>query len=228
MRNKRLTILFAALVIGLLAGCGTGNVSNGSTGANELKAESPKNNDIAAKFHPTIETIEQDNGVNLKYTVKNISGEAKTLTFTNGLKADYIVYDESGKKVKQFSDGQLSTQAMEDVSLNNNEELTKEFTISDLANGRYKVEVFLNSKEEEAKAVTDLIVKNSFVQQIGTLNGQMDPHTIEVDINGTPAAFQLTEEAIQQLPNYHDGDQVSFCYKENESGQKTIIKFLAD
>ncbi|WP_042460615.1 BsuPI-related putative proteinase inhibitor [Neobacillus dielmonensis] len=226
MKLRGLSVICCALVIGLLTGCGTGNGNEGSAGAKEIKAESPKNNEIAPKFHPTIEATEQNNSVNLNYRVKNISGETKTLTFPNGIKADYIVYDEAGKKVKQFSEDHLSTQAIEKISLKNNEELTKAFTISDLANGRYNVEVFLNAEEEEAKAVTELNVTNSFAQGAGTLNGQMDPHTIEVDMNGTPTAFQMTEKAIQQLPNYRDGDLISFHYRENETGQKTILSFV--
>jgi hypothetical protein len=231
MRIKKLIyILSTALLIGLLTGCGTGSETKGS--AEGSKTEKPNQNEkdneneIAAKFHATIETKEENGTVIINYKVKNLSGKTQKLTFPSGLEADYIVYDQEGKKIKQYSDEVMSTQAIKELELENNQEITKEFRISDLANGNYKIKVFLTAKEEEAKVVTDLIVKKSYSKGTGVLVGQMDPHTIEIDIEGKKVAFQLTEEAQKQLPSLTEGEQVSYLYKENDSGQKTIEKFV--
>jgi hypothetical protein len=224
--NKLFFIISLALMIVLLAGCGTGDTTKGS--AEGTKIELPKQNEIVTKFHATIETKAVNDKMIIKYKVKNLSGKPQNLTFTSGLEADYIVYDLKGKKVKQYSEEVMSTQAIKEIELANNQEITKEFTISDLPNGQYRIEVFLTAKEEEAKVVTDLIVNNSFSKGTGVLAGQMDPHTIEIDMEGKKVAFQLTEDAIKQLSSLKEGDQVSFLYKENETGQKLIQKFILE
>ncbi|WP_144548570.1 BsuPI-related putative proteinase inhibitor [Bacillus sp. X1(2014)] len=220
------TYFISTLVIGLLTGCETESAPKGS--AEGTKTEVPEQNEIAAKFHTTIETKPEYKSMIISYTVKNLSDKSQKLTFPSGLEADYIVYDLQGKKVKQYSEEVMSTQAIKALEVGSNQEITKEFTISDLPNGRYKIEVFLTAKEEEAKVVTDLIIKNSYSQRSGVLVGQMDPHTIEIDIEGKKVAFQLTEEAIKQLPLLKEGEQVSFLYTENESGQKLIHKFITE
>ncbi|MFJ5716978.1 BsuPI-related putative proteinase inhibitor [Neobacillus sp. NPDC093127] len=224
--KKMILIMSSALVIGLLTSCGTGAKTNGSSEG--IKTENPKENEIAANFLSNIETKEDKHSIIIKYKVKNISGKVQKLTFSSGLEADFIVYNQAGKKVKQYSDDVMSTQVMKEILLENNQEISKEFTISDFTNGHYKIEVFLTAKEEEAKAVTDLIVKNSFSKGSGELVGLIDNHTVEIDIDGIKTAFQLTEEAQQQYKSLKEGAHVSFVYKENEHEQKVIEKFEVD
>lgn len=226
LNNKWLPIIGSALLMCLLSGCGNGEAQKGS--AEGTKTEVPKQNEIAAKFHATIETKPENQSMIIHYRVKNLSDKTQKLTFLTGLEADYIVHALQGKKVKQYSDEVMSTQAIKEIELGSNQEITKKFTISDLPNGHYKIEVFLTAKEEEAKVVTDLIIKNSYNKGSGVLVGQMDPHTIEIDIEGKKVAFQLKEEAIKQLPSLKEGKQVSFLYTENETGQKLIHKFIKE
>lgn len=223
-------MLVIVLAAGLLSACGAGNNTNGN--GEGVKKENPeenqKQNEIIAHFHPSIEIKEENNSVIINYKVKNISGEPQKLSFPNGLQADFIVYDEKGLKVKQYSEEVMSTQAITEVTLENNQEIQNSFTISDLYNGSYRIEVFLTAAEEEAKVVTDLLVENSvYTKASGILVGQMDPHTIEVDVKGEKVAFQLTEEAMGQLSSLKDGSEISFVYTENEI-QKTIEKFLVE
>jgi hypothetical protein len=227
MRFKKMILV---LIVGLLSACGTGNNTNGNgEGVNkENPTEYPKQNEIVASFHPMIETKEENNSIIINYNVKNLSGEPQKLTFPSGLQADYIVYDEEGKKVKQYSEEVMSTQAINEVTLENNQEIQNSFTISELYNGRYKIELFLTAKEEQAKVVTDLIVENSLYSKgSGVYVGQIDPHSIEVDSTGEKIAYQLKEEAIQQLPLLKEDSVISFVYTENEI-QKTIEKFLIE
>jgi hypothetical protein len=217
-------ILMIVLLVGFLSACGTGNNTNGSF--EPVKNE--KQTEIIAKFHPSIETKEENNSIKINYKVKNVSGASQKLTLPSGLQADFIIYDEEGKKVKQYSDEVISTQAIIDVIVENNQEITNEFIISDLYNGRYSIEVFLIAKEEQAKVVTDLYVENSLLTKgSGVLVGQIDPHSIELDMKGEKIAFQLKEEAIQQLSSLKEGSEISFVYSENDI-QKTIEKFLIE
>lgn len=222
--------MMIVLLVGLLSACGTGNQTNGNNEVMKKKvaAENPKQNEIAAKVHPSIEIKEENNSTIINYKVKNISGEPIKLFFPSGLQADYIVYDEEGKKVKQYSDEVMSTQAITEMTFDNNQEIQNSFTISDLYNGTYKIEVFLTAEEEQAKVVMDLLVEKSlFTKASGLFTGQIDPHSIEVDIKGEKVAFQLKEEAIQQLPFLSESSEISFVYTENEI-QKTIEKFLLE
>lgn len=222
--------MMIVLLVGLLSACGTGNKTNDNNEIMKKKvaAENPKPNDIAANVHPSLEIKEENNSTIINYKVKNISGEPIKLYFPSGLQADYIVYDEEGKKVKQYSDEVMSTQAITEMTFDNNQEIQNSFTISNLYNGTYKIEVFLTAEEEQAKVVMDLLVgKSLFTKASGVFTGQIDPHSIEVDIKGEKVAFQLKEEAIQQLPFLTVSSEISFVYSENEI-QKTIEKFLLE
>ncbi|MFP7298395.1 BsuPI-related putative proteinase inhibitor [Neobacillus niacini] len=216
------------LAAGILSACGSGNDTNqnGEGVKEENREENPKQNDIVARFHPSIETKEDNNSIIINYKVKNLSGEPQKLSFLTGLQADYIIYDEKGKKIKQYSEEVMATQAISEMTIENNQEIQNSFAISDLYNGTYRIEVFLTAKEEQAKVVTDLIVEKSLYNKTsGILVGQMDPHTVEVDVKGEKVAFQLTEEAIGQLPSMKDGSEITFIFTENEI-QKTIERFL--
>jgi hypothetical protein len=160
MRKKiGLVIICFAFIACLLSGCESTNKTNASSEGS--KNHSPKENVNAPDFLSKIIIKKDQKNTLIHYTVKNISGKAKKLTFRTGLKADYIIFDSSGKKVRQYSDGLMSTQVIKEVILKNNQEITKDFTISDLPDGHYKIEVFLTAIELEAKAVSDLIIKNS-------------------------------------------------------------------
>ena len=222
--------MMIVLLVGLLSACGTGNQTNGNGEVvkNNNAKEYPKQDEIAASVHPSIEIKEENNSTIINYKVKNISGGPLKLSFPSGLQADYIVSDEEGKKVKQYSEEVMSTQAITEMTLDNNQEIQNSFTISDLYNGTYKIEVFLTAKEEQAKVVMDLMVEESlFTKASGIFTGQIDPHSIEVDIKGEKVAFQLKAEAIQQLSSLKEDSEISFVYSENEI-QKTIEKFLIE
>ncbi|WP_045519645.1 BsuPI-related putative proteinase inhibitor [Neobacillus niacini] len=225
----RLKKIIMVLLVGILSACGTGNNTNGNGEVRkENPTEIPKQNEIVARFHPTIETKEENNSIIINYKVQNLSGEPQKLSFPSGLQADYIVYDEEGKKVTQYSEEVMSTQVINEVTLENNQEIQNSFTITDLYNGSYKIEVFLTAKEEQAKVITDLVVEKSlYTKASGVFVGQIDPHSIELDMKGEKVAFQLKEEAIQQMPSLKEGSEISFIYSENEI-QKIIEKFLLE
>ncbi len=71
-------------------------------------------------------------------------------------------------------------------------------------------------------------------QDSGTYNGQIDPHSIEIQISGVPPeadpqAFQLSTGVQEEFAGYgfEAGDQVKFSYIEEEHGpvlSKIIIE----
>jgi hypothetical protein len=70
-----------------------------------------------------------------------------------------------------------------------------------------------------------LVDKNLYLEGEGTYVGQIDNRSIEITVNGTPTAFQLTDEAAKQLESIKEGEEVSFVYTDSKMEQKTIEKF---
>ncbi|WP_349408656.1 hypothetical protein [Pseudalkalibacillus sp. SCS-8] len=50
----------------------------------------------------------------------------------------------------------------------------------------------------------------------GTYNGQADPHTIEIELEDGPQAFQITEELKDTVANLKEGTEITFIYEEEE------------
>lgn len=57
--------------------------------------------------------------------------------------------------------------------------------------------------------------EHAVISATGEYVGQADPHTIEVDMDGTPTAFQLAEGVDAQLEGLNEGDSISFEYVEH-------------
>lgn len=215
----------SVFLFGFLTGCGGTNM-NGSTGK---KVDSPKQEEVHSNFHPSIETREENNTIFVNYKVKNKTEKSQKLTFPSGLQADFILYDENGNKVKQYSDEVMATQAIVEVALEQEQEIEQEFTINNLANGKYVLEVFLTAKEEPATIKIGLVVENSTAAAgKGELVGQVDSHTVEIMIEGIPTSFQLADKAKEQLIFFKKGESLSFIYSTNEFEQKIIEEFVIE
>lgn|GEM_PF-3506570 len=58
----------------------------------------------------------------------------------------------------------------------------------------------------------------------GIFNGQADPHTVEIETDDGPTAFQLTIEARDLVEDIEVGDEVSYtCY---EDGEQLVIESI--
>lgn len=156
--KKILMLLTTALLITIATACGV-------TQGEESQDSNPGNGEvIESTFKTYIATKEENNQVFVHYKAENTSGVEQTLTFNSGLKADLIVLDKAGNKVYQYSDNVMSTQAIEEVTLQPNEVLEYEFVLSEVPNGDYVVEAFLTATEEsasESRVLMDLTVQQS-------------------------------------------------------------------
>lgn len=192
-------VVSSALIFGLITGCGTtGTSTNG--GSAEVKVEDRQQEEVETNFHTSIETKEENDIQIVNYKVKNISGEKQTLTFSSGLQVDYIVYDKEGNKVKQYSDEILSTQAIEEVNLENDDEIQQEFMISDLEIGEYVIEVFLTAKEDQAKVLMDLIVENTSKE----FQGQTETITLSKSVLEVDEALLSVFNKFKESKNSND------------------------
>ncbi|OAH57800.1 MULTISPECIES: hypothetical protein [Bacillaceae] len=72
-------------------------------------------------------------------------------------------------------------------------------------------------KEEPAPAVTE------GKEVTGTFNGLADPHTVEIEVDGVPAAYQVDPdgEAMAKFAELTEGDSVTFVYVEK--GEQLVI-----
>ncbi|MBM7662077.1 hypothetical protein JOC85_002884 [Bacillus mesophilus] len=221
-KKSYMQIIGSALTIALLSGCGA--VEGTTQGNQNIEHQE----EVHTTFKTYIEAGEENNQIKVVYKVENISNEDQLLTFTSGLQADVIVYDEEGNKAYQYSDEFMSTQAMEELAMKPKDLLEKEFIFSGLQNGKYVVEAFLTAKEEQAKVMMDLIVDNSFSKSSGTLVGVIDSQSVEIEVDGKTSAYQLTDAAKSQIQFIHDGTKVEFLFTVNDNKQQVIQEFIMD
>jgi hypothetical protein len=106
-------------------------------------------------------TSREDGSVKIVYTVKNQTPRELDLVFRSGLRADYIIYDEKGNKVSQYSDDKRFTADIKHIPLKQGEEFVNEFLIEGLPNGSYSIKLFLNVPEHRAEITKEFKVENS-------------------------------------------------------------------
>ncbi|MCQ4086348.1 hypothetical protein [Saccharibacillus sp. JS10] len=58
--------------------------------------------------------------------------------------------------------------------------------------------------------------EDQVIQAMGTYNGQADPHTIEVEVDGMPTSFQISEDTASQLQDLKEGDAVTIEYVQQK------------
>ena len=213
--------LFISLLItfSILVGCGLGTNTTGSGNGSEKELN---------PFHTTIETSEEKGKITVHYKVKNSSETDIELTFPSSLEVDYILYDNTGKKIMQLSDDTMATQAIKEVTLAKGEELSYEYVMESLVNDKYMVEAFLTANKEQTKIMMDVFVEHSpLVKAKGTVVGLADSHTIEIIVEGNPKAYQLFDLAKEQVESsINEKDEVEFYYTETSKDERTITTFL--
>lgn len=62
----------------------------------------------------------------------------------------------------------------------------------------------------------------SIINDLGIFVGQADPHTVEIETNEGPKAFQLTEKSTEQIEQLQPNDSVKFQYIVNEHKQNVL------
>jgi Intracellular proteinase inhibitor len=172
--------------------------------------------------------IMKNGNVKLNYKAKNQTENVVTYTFPSGLTVDYIVYDSEGKKFTQYSDQVLSTLAIEEMTLKQGEEYQENFIIKGLPNGKYTIDVFLNTKEDQAKTSKKFTVKNSIYNRTkGTLISWNDKaNTVQIMLGEKPTTFQMTDFVKEQLMPIEKGQEMDFIYSDTKIELKTIEKII--
>ncbi|WP_026675037.1 BsuPI-related putative proteinase inhibitor [Alkalihalobacterium bogoriense] len=164
MKKLNIFILTLIIVSVSITGCGTAGQSTGDIQEKEHTnktlepvpdVELEGNEDLSTN----VTIHEENNHFIVDYKVKNESGNELELTFPSGLTADYIIYNEKGEKVVQYSDDIMATMAIETVTLSVGEELEYQYTIAGLDSGSYTIHLFLTDSNHEASAKETIIVE---------------------------------------------------------------------
>lgn len=223
MKKIPYLLISTAVMAGLLTGCGVEKKTSNS----ETKAPVEENIVVEDPILGEAHYTEENGNIKINYTAKNMTSDTINILFQNGAKVDYILYNQDGNQIDQYTKQFLSTTVQEEVALKPKETIDQEFMIHDLPNGHYSVEVFLTEPDFNTKDVLAIDVKNSIYHTgIGTLIGRVDLNSVEVEMNGTTRVFQLTDFAKEQLLPINDNSGVDFIYTETGIEQPTIEKFI--
>ncbi|MDN4075614.1 BsuPI-related putative proteinase inhibitor [Fictibacillus terranigra] len=169
MTLKTWLLIFGMLFV--LAGCGTtekneaekGDPVMGDGKKQEQKKDEPKRNNgggiVAGAIEPKLTVLEQKSGSTLlRYELKNQTEQVKTFEFTSGKKFDYIIKNKEGKKVYQYSQDHMFTQALSKITIRQGETYTQDILVKNLPAGMYTIEIWLTAKSED----NDFLQKQTF------------------------------------------------------------------
>jgi hypothetical protein len=227
MKKIPIMIISTVMFTSILAGCGAEQSANGDSTGTISPAE-----EIVIVEDPILgeaKYTEEAGKITIHYSAKNRTDKKLDLHFQNGMKVDYILYDQEGKQIEQYSKKALTPMAIEDISINPEENLSQELVIDQLPNGSYSIELFLNEPQKRALVVLPIEIKSSIYNKVtGTLVGRADLNSVEVALDGLARVFQLTDFAKEQLLTIEDQTDVTFIYTETGIEQPTIEKFIMD
>ncbi|MCM3742067.1 BsuPI-related putative proteinase inhibitor [Oceanobacillus luteolus] len=110
-------------------------------------------------------TLEAD-GNKMQYTVKNEGDATETLTFPTSQKYEYEISDESGL-VAKYSKGKGFLQAIQEIPLEPNEEMTLEVELPSLEPGNYTITIYLTARDlsqaSQINETFELLSDNSII-----------------------------------------------------------------
>ncbi|MGR3766563.1 BsuPI-related putative proteinase inhibitor [Rossellomorea sp. NS-SX7] len=160
---KQLIIaLTGALVLGGLTGCGTTQdpeqkemETNGTPESNQAEKGI-----VAGSMEPSLIEQEEKNGQPVyEYKIKNQTEKEKTFVFSSGQTIDFEVKDQNGAVVYRESENKMYTQAIQEITLKQGEEFSRNLILPKLDSGSYTLTVWLTAKgESQYKVTKDIII----------------------------------------------------------------------
>ncbi|OIJ11571.1 hypothetical protein BKP35_11545 [Anaerobacillus arseniciselenatis] len=232
------SVTLATLII---AACGTAD-DNENVGGSPDTGYEDSNGDVIYDGDLAMDLIANENGaVTYEFQLTNQTEEDIDLTFSSLQEYDYILKDEEGTTVFQYSDGRMFGEAFVEKTIEVNETYAVEVDLSDasqaLEDGTYTLEVWSVANEldgvRSSKEVTLLQETGTngeaVITETGTFVGQIDNNSVEfTDVGGEPRAFRLTEEVREFLDVVQENDAIIYSYYENEDGQLILTEVIVD
>ncbi|MFE8702441.1 BsuPI-related putative proteinase inhibitor [Cytobacillus sp. FJAT-54145] len=223
---KRVIFTFMFLFSLVLSACGTSNQDV----ANDQGETNGSGGIVAGEVETSL--IEKDS-LQYEYRLKNQTEEEIILEFPTSQRYDYTISTKDGTEKYRYSSTATFIQVEETETLKQGDELIYEINLSDiqLEKGEYVLSVWTTTKEgEKFKVVTDIkfdssINLNEIISTDAVFNGQADPHTIEVTIDGEAVSLQTLEVTDVDFSKIETGANISIQYYANELGQNVLTSF---
>src|SRR5690625_909673 len=202
MKKNLLIIVLLIISLGLVA-CGTGNTANkddletNNYGNSEVNNDSENNDgeeESADNNQSPNENDEEKANENLIEKTGVYNGQADPHTIE--------IETENGPLAFQLTMG-----AREEVE---NLEVGEEVRYSYTEDGNHR----------EIETIEPAIERDDIITETGVYNGQADPHTIEIETEDGPLAFQLTMDAREEVENLEVGEEVRYSYTESGNNRK--------
>ncbi|WP_175986459.1 BsuPI-related putative proteinase inhibitor [Bacillus sp. Marseille-Q1617] len=160
--KKLIIALTGALVLGGLAGCGTSQEpeQNETETSGTPDSNQSEKGIVAGSMEPSLIKQEEKNGQPVyEYKIKNQTEKEKTFVFSSGQTIDFEVRDKDGAVVYRDSENKMYTQAIQEITLKQGEEFSRNLVLPKLESGSYKLTVWLTAKgESQYKVVEDILV----------------------------------------------------------------------
>ncbi len=234
------SVTLATLII---AACGTADDNENVGGSPDTGYEEEPKTDL--DFSDSIvsaELVAKENGaVTYEFQLTNQTDEDVDLTFSSLQEYDYILKDEEGTTVFQYSEGRMFGEVFVEKTIEANETYAVEVDLSDAAqaleDGTYTLEVWSVANElDGVRSSIEVTLSQetdtsgeAVITETGTFVGQIDNNSVEfTDVGGEPRAFRLTEEVRGFLDVVQENDAIIYSYYENEDGQLILTEVIVD
>jgi hypothetical protein len=194
-------LLFVLLII---ASCGT---------EQESQQEQPEvSNGESEETVETNDTEKQTTDGNAEEATTNALPVVTETGIYNGQMDPHTIQIESESGINAY---QLSENSLQQIELLEEEDYVT-FTYIENENNQLVLQTIekAENSSEESETLTET----------GVYIGQVDPHTVEVKINGESKAFQLSNEAQQNIENLSENQEITFHYYKN--GEQLIITHI--
>jgi hypothetical protein len=217
--------MFIIILTLSLSACGTTQEPVGNTGNGN------SNGDITEIMEGKMETklIEVKPNV-YQYILKNQTEKEITLEFSSSQRYDYTLTTKNGEEVYRFSSLTSFLQVLGEETLKQGEELTYDIDLSEIGveAGDYVLTVWLTpSTGVTGKVTKDITIPENLSEHAdGIFKGQIDPHTIEVEIDGVNKAFELGELQSIDFSHLTINQTVTIKYTVNQLGQNLLEELL--
>jgi hypothetical protein len=112
---------------------------------------------------PTLKLVEDGQGKNFIFTLKNQNDRPETLKFSSSLVYDYKIINQAGEVLKQRSKNIVSTPSLKTITLKQGEELVYKEDyyklVDGLPKGSYTIEFQSTAKGKKINSVLDFEIK---------------------------------------------------------------------
>ena len=190
--KMRTIVMMLFFTLIILSGCATSDGNNEETDTNQREETN------VSQQNEEKESVMSDLGIYI--------GQADPNTIEIETRDGPKAFQLTEKTMSQIEDLNENDEVKFTYTANEHDQLVLQ-SIEQTNSNEYR-----NSTENEEKTV---------IQSTGTYIGQADPHTIEIETNEGPTAFQLSNEARQDVEQLTEGSHVTFTYYEE--GEQRII-----